>query len=333
MYLTGMAAASLVLTAVLGAAMQWPLWMCVIGFLVGFIAAALVVFAAKGGLLVRSLCAGAMFIAAVACAAAGSLWTFLWVFALSNVVLILLALGYLCWVCGKVDLGEPQAEHDDPFYRKVMDLYIRALMDLVWVDAHYSGLEKTPKEGRFLLVCNHLFLADPGILLNAFRKSQLAFITKQENMTMPIINKFMHKILCQPLNREDDRQALKVILKCIQLIKNDEVSVGVFPEGYTSKDGKLHHFRSGVFKIAQKANVPIVVCTMRNTRNIFKNLFKLKRTRVDLHLVDVITPEEFKGMTTVALADKVYEMMIADLGEDFRAPIDTQPREDVGFSM
>ncbi len=233
-------------------------------------------------------------------------------------VLYLLAVGFLVLVCSRVDLSKPQAEHDDPVYRKIMDIYIRFLMDSVLVDAHYKGLEKTPKDGRFLLVCNHLFLADPGILLNAFRKSQLAFITKKENMKLPIINKFMHKILCQNLDREDDRQALKVILKCIQLIKNDEVSIGVFPEGYTSRDGKLHHFRSGVFKIAQKAGVPIVVCTIRNTQNIFHNLKRLKRTRVDLHLVDVLQPEEFKGMTTVALADKVYEMMIADLGEDFR---------------
>ncbi len=239
-------------------------------------------------------------------------------FAACFAVLYLMAVGFLVLVCSRVDLDKPQAEHDDPVYRRIMDVYIRFLMDSVLVDAHYKGLEKTPREGRFLLVCNHLFLADPGILLNAFRKSQLAFITKKENMALPIINKFQHKILCQNLDREDDRQALKVILKCIQLIKNDAVSIGAFPEGYTSKDGKLHHFRSGVFKIAQKTNVPIVVCTIRNTRSIFPNLKKLKRTRVDLHLVDVIQPEEFKGMSTVALADKVYEMMIADLGEEYR---------------
>ena len=92
----------------------------------------------------------------------------------------------------------------------------------------------------------------------------------------------------------------------------------VFPEGYTSKDGKLHAFRPGVFKIAQKANVPIVVCTIQNTRPIFKNLKKLKKTDVHLHLVEVIPPEEIKGLSTVELSEKIYECMIADLGEEFR---------------
>ena len=112
---------------------------------------------------------------------------------------------------------------------------------------------------------------------------------------------------------------LKTIIKCIQLLKDDEASVAVFPEGYTSKDGKLHHFRSGVFKIAQKANVPIVVCTIQNTRQIFRNVTHLKPTDVELHLVDVIPAENLKGKTTVDIGNQVYEMMIGDLGESFRA--------------
>lgn len=322
MVLGGIAAGAALLAAAMGAAYGWGFWMIVGSFLVSFCAVGLAVFAGMSGLLFRCLAAGAAVIGALVCAAEGHFWTFLCVFALADVVLILVAFGYLVWVCGKVDLNEPQAEHDDPFYRKVMNLYIRALMDLVLVRGHYRGVEKVPTEGRFMLVCNHLFFADPGVLLDAFPKSQLAFITKQENQKLPIINKFMHKILCQNLDREDDRQALKVILKCIQLIKNDEVSVAVFPEGYTSKDGKLHHFRSGVFKIAQKTKVPIVVCTIQNTKAILTNVQKLRHTDVELHLVEVIQPEDYEGMTTVALADMVYEKMIGDLGEEFRAEED-----------
>ena len=115
-----------------------------------------------------------------------------------------------------------------------------------------------------------------------------------------------------------ERIPMKVILKCVQLIQEDKVSIGVFPEGYTSKDGKLHPFRSGAFKIAQKTQVPIVVCTIQNTRDIFKNLAHFRHTDVELHLVEVIPPEAYQGMTTVELSNLVYEKMIADLGERFR---------------
>ena len=232
-------------------------------------------------------------------------------------VLMGLAFAFLVLVCRKVDLNEEQ-ENDSKFYRTVMYIYIEALISLVGVRLHTRGLEKTPKEGRFLLVCNHLFLADPGILLHCFRKSQVAFVTKKENQSMVVVGKIMHKILCQPIDRENDRAALKTILKCIQLLKEDKVSIGVFPEGYTSKDGKLHPFRSGVFKIAQKTGVPIVVCTIQNTRQIFKNLRKLKKTDVELHLVDVIPAEDLAGKSTAEISEMVYEMMISDLGEGFR---------------
>ena len=231
--------------------------------------------------------------------------------------LLLLAVAFLWAICAVVNLDKPQ-EEDSPFYRRVMHLYIEALIQLVRVRLHTKGLENTPKEGRFLLVCNHLFIADPGIVLHCFRKSQLAFLTKKENYKLPFIGAFMHKILCQPIDRENDRQALKSIIKCIQMIKEDKVSVCAFPEGYTSKDGKLHPFRPGVFKIAQKAGVPIVVCTIQNTREIFKNLKHFGHTDVELHLVDIIPPESYAGLNTVALSDMVYEKMIADLGESFR---------------
>lgn len=231
--------------------------------------------------------------------------------------LALLAFAFLVVVSYMVDQGREQ-EKDDPFYRCVIAVYVEALIQIMQVRVKARGLEKTPKEGRFLLVCNHQFLADPGVLLHYFKDSQLAFISKQENRDMFCVGPLMHKILCQTLDRDNDRQALKVILKCIQIIKEDKASIAVFPEGGTNHDDKLHPFRPGVFKIAQKAGVPIVVCTLDNTRPIIKNAMKLKGTDVELHLVDVIPAEELKGRTAVDIAGQVYDMMLSDLGEEYR---------------
>ena len=270
----------------------------------------------------RTLLRGITLASVVAASALGfagktALWLCLLVGLGTWLVLAAIAFAFLWIVCKKVDMDKPQ-EHDSKFYRTVMNIYIEALRFLVGIRFSVTGAEKLPVEGRFMLVCNHLFLADPALILNAFPKAQLAFITKQENLQMPIVGPIMHKIMCQSLDRDNDRSALKTILKCIQLLKDDEVSIGVFPEGYTSKDGMVHPFRAGVFKIAQKTGVPIVVCTIQNTRSIFKNLAKLKKTDVPLHLVDVIQPEEYAGKTTAEIGDMVYEMMIADLGEEFR---------------
>ena len=220
-----------------------------------------------------------------------------------------------------VDMDKPQ-EEDSKLYRTVMYLYVEALISLVGLKMETAGLEKTPKEGRFLLVCNHQNESDPGILLHYFKNSQLSFISKRENRNMIVVGPFMHKTLCQLVNRENDREALKTILKCIQLIKEDKVSVGVFPEGGILVKDKLSHFRSGVLKIAQKTGVPIVVCTLKGTSELFHNMKRLKRTHVRLHLVDVIPAEEVKNTNTVELGEKIYQLMLTDLGPEYEIKAD-----------
>ncbi len=220
------------------------------------------------------------------------------------------------WVaCAIVDLSKPRQE-DSAFYRRLMYITIEAALAIIGVRLETRGLENTPKDGRFMLVSNHIFDLDPLVLHMCFRQKQLAFITKRENCSMFLVGKLMHMTLCQPINRENDREALKTILKCIQILKEDKASVAVFPEGYTSLDRKLHPFRSGVFKIAQKANVPIVVCTVQNTYKTFSNLKHLKTTQVKVHLLEVIPAEEIRGLHTTEIADRVHKLMADDLGPE-----------------
>ena len=220
------------------------------------------------------------------------------------------------WIMSElVDLKVPQ-ERMDPFYRRVMYLIIDFVVTFMRIHIHTEGLEKTPKEGRYLLVCNHLNDVDPPILMKYFPQQEIAFISKRENEQKFILGKFMHRLYCQSINRENDREALKTIINCINILKEDKASVGVFPEGWCSLDFKLHPFRPGVFKIAQKANVPIVVCTLRNTQTVFGNMLKLKPSHVELHLVDVIPAEELKGVSTTNIAHRVHKLMADDLGPD-----------------
>ena len=227
-------------------------------------------------------------------------------------LMVFLGLMVMVWL---VDLEKPQEQDSKP-YRIAINLLAPAAVRILSLKVHTKGLEKTPKGGRFMLVCNHLSLMDPMVLLAYFRKSQLTFISKKENNDMFVVGKMMHKIQCQLIDRENDREALKTIIKCIQIVRDDKASLAVFPEGYINADKKLHHFRSGVFKIAQKTKVPIAVCTLRNTQHAFHNGFRLKKTDVDLHLVDVISPEAYEALSTVELGNLVYEMMAQDLGPE-----------------
>ena len=263
----------------------------------------------------------ALILAVMVCCLTGGFAGLGWLWILPVAVLgSFLSLGVIVflifWIsCALVDTEKPQ-EKDSPYYRRLATVIVDVARWLLRMRVHAEGLEKTPKEGRFLLVCNHINDMDPLLLLNQFPKSQLAFISKRENNQKPFVGEMMHKLMCQLINRENDREALKTIINCIKLLQEDKVSVAVFPEGYTSMDGLLHPFRSGVFKIAQKAKVPVVVCTVRNTNQVFRNAKKLKPTEVELHLLAVIPPEEFANVTAVELGNRIHAMMAADLGPD-----------------
>lgn len=228
-------------------------------------------------------------------------------------IFVFLFLLVLSWT---IDTSVPQ-EQDSKFVRWVAKLICPAIFSLLHCHVRTQGLEKLPKDSRFLLVCNHLGYLDVILLLAKFPQGQLAFISKQENENMFIIGKLMHRILTQKINRENDREALRTIINCIRIIDSDKASIAVFPEGYTSMDARLHKFRNGVFKIAQRANVPIVVCTLTGTEKVFRNCLRGKRTDVTLHLLDVIPAAELQGVTTAVIGDRVHAMMAEDLGPEY----------------
>ena len=276
-------------------------------------------------MLLIAIVSAALLAGLLVCAQSGAFATFTWLWMLPVTALCVFAgvvlLGFLglLYMCKRVDQTKPQ-EEDDKFYRIVADLVIGAALPFLRIRIKKSGLEKVPTDGRFLLVCNHCNDSDPIILLHVLRKFQLAFISKRENSTMFVIGPMMHKLQCQLINRENDREALKTILKCIQILKEDKASVSVFPEGgILSEDGKLHHFRPGVFKIAQKADVPIVVCTLKNTKDVVHNIKHLKPSSVEMSVLDVIPAEQLKGVTTVDISKRCYDLMAADLGLDLIA--------------
>lgn len=245
------------------------------------------------------------------------LWMLPLCFAGLFLALVGAAFGVFYLVCRRVDLDTPQ-EHDDLKFRRAAKPFIDAILGILMTRITVEGVEKMPKDGRFLLVCNHLSLLDPLVMLSRLSRFQLSFISKKENRDMPIVGAVMHRSMCQMIDRENDREALKSIIRCIRLLKEDEVNVVVFPEGYTSQDGHLQHFRSGVFKIALKAEVPIVVCTLEGTEKVLsygdlvpKNIHFGKSVR--LRVAEVLPYESLRGKTAVQIGQEAFEIMAANL--------------------
>ena len=88
-----------------------------------------------------------------------------------------LAFGLLLLICAFIDPEKPR-ENDNPHFRKMIMTYIHAVLTILPVKIRAKGLEKTPKDGRFLLVCNHLDNIDPAFFFCCFRQGELACVSK-----------------------------------------------------------------------------------------------------------------------------------------------------------
>ena len=78
------------------------------------------------------------------------IWLLPVTFAGSFLALTLAAFLFLMYLCKRVDQSVPQ-EEDDKLYRVVTDLVIQAALPVLRIRTKVTGMEKMPKEGRFLL--------------------------------------------------------------------------------------------------------------------------------------------------------------------------------------
>lgn len=198
-------------------------------------------------------------------------------------------------------------------FRVLANITIPLLLKLTRVRVNAVGTEKVPPDARMLFICNHQHDFDPVILLSVFPNANLGFIGKKDIYeTMPFIAKAMHRLYCLPIDREHDRAAAKTVIEASRILKSGTASIGLFPEGYTSKTCELLPFRNGAFKIAYRAEAPIAVCVINNTREIVKRMFR-RRTTVELRVLEVINYDDYKSLSTVELGEKLHAAMKAEI--------------------
>lgn len=194
-------------------------------------------------------------------------------------------------------------------HRRFLILTMELYFSLIRTKFTVRGKELIPKDEKFLLVCNHISSYDPMITMLVFKKSNLAFVAKKEALDIFAAGRYMHRAGCIPLNREDNREAVKAINAAAQNIIDGVCPMGIYPEGKVNHetDGLLP-FRNGAFKIAKKAKVPILVTTIKNTPDINKNLFK-RSTKVVLDIKKLINYEGIAELKTSEIGDMVHNLM------------------------
>lgn len=214
-------------------------------------------------------------------------------------------------ICALLVSPDKTYEKNNPFYRFLLESATAVAIKLLRIRVHISGIEKIPKDEKVLFVSNHRSNFDPLITWNALKKWKIAFVSKPENFKVPYFGRIIRKCCFLPIDRENPRKAIVTINKAAKLLKKQEVSVGIYPEGTRSKSCQLLPFHNGVFKIAQKAETPIVVLCVTGTEKIAKRT-PFKPTDVYLDVLDVLPTQGVKETKTEMIGTTVRQLIMTN---------------------
>lgn len=135
------------------------------------------------------------------------------------------------------------------------------------------GEENVPTDEAVLYVSNHRSMADV-VVAYARCPGLTGFVSKDVVNKVPALRAWMKRLHCEFLNRDDIKQGMKVILSCIDKVKNG-ISIFIFPEGTRNKNREdssdIGEFKDGSFKIASKTGCKIIPVAITGTNGIFED--------------------------------------------------------------
>ena len=93
-------------------------------------------------------------------------------------------------------------------------------------------------------------------------------------------------------------------------------SIITFPEGTRSKDLKIHRFHQGAFHMAKTHHLDILPVFLTGLGNVLpKDELVLRRGHMHMEIGKRITPEEYEGMETLALTNKLRRYFVEHYAE------------------
>ena len=189
-----------------------------------------------------------------------------------GLIFLFLLFGYILlgffWIYRKFD-----AKKADLYQLRIVQTVFKWLHVTAGIDLTVIGEENVPKDEAVLYVSNHRSMVD--IVITYARCPGLTgFVSKNVIEKVPALRVWMRRLHCEFLDRDDIKQGLKVILSCIDKVKNG-ISIFIFPEGTRNKNKEdstdIGEFKDGSFKIASKTGCKIVPVAITGSNAIFED--------------------------------------------------------------
>lgn len=234
-----------------------------------------------------------------------SLWPFLLLIWLGLSIGITCLAIFFLFLCSLFCYGKKAYEKDNAFLRFLSYYTMDSILACFRFRIRAKNLEAFPEE-PCVFVCNHLSRFDPMVSFVLMKGKKVAFLSKKENMQIPIAGPIIQKIGFLPLDRKNPLQSMRMLHQGAKLVSQKGITMGIYPEGTRSFQGELLPFKEGAFVMAKKAKCPLAITVIRGTRD-FVGRFPFRTTRAEFEVLELLSAEEVAAKKPQELSDYCRE--------------------------
>jgi len=161
----------------------------------------------------------------------------------------------------------------------------------------------------YYLVSNHQGTFDPVFLI-ASSPITHSFISKEENLKIPVIGAWGKMIEFITFNRSDFEDNVQMLRQSMRFLK-DKKSLLVFPEGTRSRGQQMLDFKPGALLPAYGSKVKIIPVSLSHSYKMDK--FKEKVTNISVTYHDPIDYLEYKSLNYQECSDLIKVIIASSL--------------------
>lgn len=203
--------------------------------------------------------------------------------------------------------------------RKVLHAYTCYWSDFIFTlnplwKVTVTGRDKIERNTCYVMVANHQSGADIMVLFKLHR--HFKWVAKKGLFVIPFIgwNMYLNRYIA--IERSVGRSKLQMMDHAAEAIRQGN-SVMLFPEGTRSKDGLVHQFKTGAFRLALETQSPILPVALEGTFTaIKKGGFRIRKNRnIRVMVLDPIPYNEVKTMAVREIAALVESRIKSALNQ------------------
>lgn len=193
--------------------------------------------------------------------------------------------------------------------------WCRRMLRLAGVRVELRGTDERDWSGPAVVVANHQSWFDV-FTIAAYLPGRVRFVAKKELGRIPVFGPAWKTCGHISIDRSNRRRAIASLDHAAERVRDESLTIVLFPEGTRSPDGALHDFKKGAFVLAIKSSVPIVPVAITGSRDVMpKGSWRVTPGVVQIRVGQAIDADGF----THADRDRLRELSQTAVGALLRA--------------